>query len=280
MTLRIAATLSITALVFFCGQPKSLAGQWIDVEEGAELLRQQLRPNVSMIFLRVSLDRFDVRVATPQIPTFDGSKEKARPSSDVEQYTPERKPKGFFLEDYINRYVALAAISASYVETFSPPTPLGQIKSSGRVIGMPHFSWATEGVFCSDEGRVLIENATRPLADMNYRDCLQVGPILLQQSAVPAGLQNADGKGSDYDKIVSGQVGHSVVCIDGAGKVLLGLIGKIPLSQMVTALRQLPLNCVDAIRLQPGGMQVKSDLFGTDKYLHPSALVVLDNNRH
>ena len=75
--------------------------------------------------------------------------------------------------------------------------------------------------------------------------------------------------------MVKGQVGHSVVCIDNAGRVLLILASKISLSELITALQQSPIDCSDAIRLQPGGLQVNSDLYGTDNYLHPSAVVVV-----
>lgn len=260
---RIAFTLLVAAMILLCSQPKSFA-QWIVVTDGAELLRQQPHN----VFLRVALDHFNIRVATPRVPKFGVA-------NQTSGQNPERTPRGFFLEDYIYRYDALAAISASYVLTFSPPTPLGQIKSDGMLVGTPHSSWATEGVFCSDDGRASIEVATRSLADMDYRDCLQVGPILLRDNAVPTGLPSSTASGSDYDKMISGQVGHSIACIDNTGHVLLGLIGRIPLSELVTALRQPPLNCASAIRLQPGGMRVKSDLYGTDSYLHPSALVVV-----
>jgi Phosphodiester glycosidase len=266
MRRRVLPMLSIAALILFCSQPKSFA-QWVVVADGAELLQQQPHDNVTMTYLRVALDRFNIRVATPRVLKFGAA-------NQTPGQNPERSPRGFFLDEYISRYDALAAISASYVKTFSPPTPLGQIKSDGIIVGTPHSSWATEGVFCSDKGRASIEVATGSLADMNYRDCIQVGPILLQDHTVPADLLSSTTGGSDYDKMINGQVGHSIACIDKAGRVLLGLTGRMPLSELVAALKHAPLYCASAIRLQPGGMQVKSNLYGTDSYLHPSALVV------
>jgi hypothetical protein len=131
-------------------------------------------------------------------------------------------------------------------------------------------------VFCSDKGRASILVAGSSLANLDYRDCLQVGPILLRDGAVQPNLQSSSAAGSDYDKMIKGQVAQAMVCIDSAGRVLLGVTSnRVPLADMVTALQQPPINCANAIRLQPGGMQVNSDLFGVDNYLHPSALLVI-----
>ena len=173
--------------------------------DGVELLRQRIHGNVQITSLRVSLDKFDVRVATPQVQKFGAGNRAAELAGN-----PERSPRGLFLDDYINRYNALAAISAGYVVTFSPPTPLGQTKSDGVVIGTPHSSWATEGMFCSDKGRAAIDIAVSSLANVEYRDCLQVGPILLRNGVVPTGLPSSAGTGSDFEKMVKGHVGHSV----------------------------------------------------------------------
>ncbi len=271
MSFRIAQALLIAACILLFDQQRPFA-QWLPVEDGVEILRQPLDGNIPMTYLRISLDRFDVRVATPRVPKFGA----ARSGSET-GLNPERGARGLFLDDYVSRYNAVAAISAGYVATFSPPTPLGQIKSDGVVIGTAHSSWATEGTFCSDKGRASIEIAGDMLTKPDYRDCLQVGPMLLLNGAVPSGLQNSSGKGSDYDRMVNGQVTQAMVCTDLAGRVLLGLTAKsgVTLSELVAALKQAPINCLNAVRLQPGGMLVKSDLYGVDNYLHPSALLVI-----
>jgi hypothetical protein len=264
---RIISTLLIAGCILFWSEPKLFA-QWQSVADGAELLRQPLHGGIAMTYLRVSLDKFNVRVATPRIPKFGVTSKDA--------FNPERGARGLFLDDYLARYKGLAAISAGYVVTFSPPTPLGQIKSDGVVIGTPHSSWATEGTFCSDKGQASIETSTDPLSKSKYRDCLQVGPVLLLEGAVPSGLLSS-ANGSDYDKMVRGQVPQAMVCIDSSGRVLLGLTAKsgVTLSEFVIALQHDPINCLNALRLQPGGMMVGPELYGSDVYLHPSALLVL-----
>lgn len=271
MSLRAAPTLAIATIFMLLFDPPHVFAQWAPVADGVELLQQPLHGGqITMTFLRVSLDKFDVRVAVPRISKFGAS------SSDATS-NPDRSPRGLFLDDYINRYNALAAISASYVETFSPPTPLGQIKSDGLITGTSHSSWATEGTFCSDKGRALVGISSDLAAKSNYRDCLEVGPLLLLGGAIPNALPSSSATGTDYNRMINGQVPHSIVCIDNAGRVLLGLTAKsgATLSEIVTTIQQAPIKCSDAIRLQPGGMRVNSDLFGVDRYLHPSALLVI-----
>ena len=199
------------------------SAQWEPVEDGIELLRAS--DSNSITYIRVSLDRFDVRVATPRVHKFGTTA-----PSDSNAYS-ERSPRGLLLDDYIARYDALAAISAGYVETISPPTPLGLIKSDGVTIGTAHSSWATEGAFCSDKGRASIEIATSTL-DADYRDCLQVGPILLLNGNIPKGLPSSSGSGGDFDKMMKGEVGQAMVCIDSSGRALFGLARRMPLATM------------------------------------------------
>jgi Phosphodiester glycosidase len=257
---------ALLALCIVPSQATAAFAQWTALPDGIELLRKQLPGNTYMTFSRVSLERFDVRVATPRVPRFG--------LGDVSS-SLERNPRGLFLEDYLSRYDALASISAGYVVSFSPPTPLGQIKSDGVIVGQPHSSWATEAVFCSDKGKALIESS--PSADIpGYRDCLQIGPLLLRDGTAPAGLLNSTGRGADYDRMIKGQVGQAVICIDRGGRIVLGVSAKsVALSVVVTTLQGPELDCANAVRLQPGGMRVNGVLFGVDQYLHPSALLVL-----
>jgi hypothetical protein len=72
--------------------------------------------------------------------------------------TLERAARGYFLKDYRTLYRAKAVLSGGYIASFSPPMALGLVKSNGVVANEFHKSWLTEGFFCSDVGRVKIDD--------------------------------------------------------------------------------------------------------------------------
>ena len=133
---------------------------------------------------------------------------------------PERAPQGLSLSDLLIRYGALAVMSGGYIDTYSPPTALGFVKSNDILVAPPRNSWLTNGVFCSDKGRAVIQSG---IPD-NFRDCLQAGPVLLSGGRAPPQSNN-----QGYTKLAQSVQEQGFICLDFQGHVVLGVSDKINL---------------------------------------------------
>jgi uncharacterized protein YigE (DUF2233 family) len=212
-----------------------------------------------------------VRVLSSLVSISDGSS-RGDPVSNL-----ERKARGLFLEDYQRRYGALAILSGGYFASFSPPSPLGFVKSNRISISSPHESWLTEGMLCTDEGRLEItlkaQRADRP----EFRDCLQAGPLLLLNGQAPTNLPSRGAPG--FEKLARSVQEQTFVCIDKQGKVILGVTEEADLAAVTEWLRRPDIGCADAIRLtgsNTSGLRVLSQLYGQDEYLFPSVIAVMN----
>lgn len=167
------------------------------------LQKQQLSPGKSVSYIRVDLAGFDVRVLTPLV-SLQGT---GTPSGN-----PDRAAQGLYLLDYLNRYRALAVMSGGYIDSYSPPTALGSVKSNGTLIAPPHNSWLTNGIFCSDAGRAIVQAAGSDDTKIDLRDCVQAGPSLLN-----AGQAAPQSGGTQYLKLAESIQEQGFICIDGEG---------------------------------------------------------------
>ena len=157
------------------------------IADGLELHRASLGRGEAT-YLRVDLGKFDVRVLTALVPIDE-------PNISPTQ-TLERAARGYFLKDYRTLYGAKAVLSGGYIASFSPPMALGLVKSNGVIANEFHKSWLTEGLFCSDVGRVKIDD---DVDKDEFRDCLQTGPLLLLRGQPPRDGRST--RASGYDKL-------------------------------------------------------------------------------
>jgi hypothetical protein len=224
---------------------------------------KELSSGKAVNYIRVDLSNFDVRVITPLV-SLSGN----QPASN----NPERMPQGFLLSDYLTRYHAIAVMSGGYIDSYSPPTALGFVKSNGTLVAPPHNSWLTNGLFCSDVGRAVIQSAS-PLSNRSdLRDCLQAGPFLLS-----AGHVLTD-NGTGYLKLAQSVQEQGFICIDTQSRVLLGVSDKMNLPTLIEFLNSPEIGCKDALRLtgqDTAGLRDRNHLFGHDEYLFPNAIGIL-----
>jgi hypothetical protein len=158
------------------------------LSEGLTLHKIAIDNDRNAILLRVSLEKFDVRVLAALAPLRDVAL--------YAQTSPERAARGYFLREYGRMYDALAVLAGGYIADFSPPTPLGLVASNGVVASPPHESWLTEGVFCSDSGRARIGKLDDGANPVSFRDCLQAGPLLLLDGKQPADVPSTRATGT------------------------------------------------------------------------------------
>jgi hypothetical protein len=223
-------------------------------------------PSVDVNYVRVSLKDFDVRVLAASAPT------DAQPGSSL---SPDRMASGYSLQDYQSRYGAFAVLSGGFIDSYSPPTPLGLVRSNGVQISGIHHSWLVDGFFCSDTEHAEIVPVSNDVSRENFRDCVQSGPLLLldkKEFSDPARDEIANFKefaGAPYER--------TFVCITNDGNVILGLTGKVELPKLASALLEPEFNCRDAIGLTSfvsAGLRVGDTLLGGDNFLFPSVIAI------
>ncbi len=239
---------------------------WIStnaVAKDLNIQKQELSGGQAVNFIRVDLSDFDVRVITPLVALGGNF-----PASN----NPERMPQGFLLSDYLTRYNAVAVMSGGYIDSYSPPTALGFVKSNGTLVAPPHKSWLTNGLFCSDVGRAVIQSSSPVSNKSDFRDCLQAGPLLL--SAGHALTEH----GAGYQKLAQSLQEQGFICIDSQSRVLIGVSDKINLLTLIEFLSLPEIGCKDALRLtglDTAGLRDRNHLFGHDEYLFPNAIGIL-----
>jgi hypothetical protein len=228
---------------------------------------EQVSGGKSVNYIRVDLVSFDVRILTPQV-----SLRGVSPSSN----NPERMPQGFYLSDYLSRYNAAAVMSGGYIDSYSPPTALGFVKSNSTLIAPPHTSWLTNGIFCSDVGRVIIQAVGSDINRPEFRDCLQAGPLLLSAGHAPSPSSSSSSAG--YLKLTQSVQEQGFICIDSNTRVLIGITDKINLGTLGEFLIRPDIGCRDALRLtglDTAGLRDHDHLFGHDDFSFPNAIGIL-----
>jgi hypothetical protein len=223
----------------------------------------QIAAGKNMNLIKFPLDRFDVRVLSPSLNWTEGYGRD-----------PDRKAKGFYLEDYKRRFDAVAVQAGGYIDSYSPPTSLGLVRSNGQVVSRQRDSWLTEAALCSDTGNVKIDLVD--LVRLPFRDCVQAGPLLLRSGKPPSDLPSRKAPG--FAKLSLSVQEQNFACVASDGRILLGVTDKIDLPTLVFALQRPEVSCVDAIRLtglDTAGLRIGTTLFGNDDYLYPNAIGVV-----
>lgn len=262
-----AATVSMFGLLLMAAQAQAEDSVGT-ISDGLVLHRTTAGDGQRAVYLRVNPDKFDVRVLTALAPLSDYKTAKIR--------SLERAPRGFFLRDYLRISSAAAVLSGGYLASFSPPEPLGFIKSNNVLANSVHDSWLTEGVFCSGVGQAQIERMRAPDDYAEYRDCLQAGPLLLIEGKPPFDAPSAQAHG--YGKLKSSMQEQAFICTTADNRVVLGVTGKIDIPALVEFLGRDEVGCVDAIRLtghKTAGITLGTETFGYDEYLFPSVIAVI-----
>lgn len=265
----VVATITIWISIILT-QPAGAESSRKTVSNGVDFVQMWVASNKAINFISISLDKADVRVLTPLVPLL----EAARPSVDTGDIS--RAARGLFLEDYMRQFGAVAVISGGYMESNSPPSPLGLVKSNHVPIAPANDSLLTNALFCSDKGRAAVQIVTRAVDRPEFRDCLQAGPILLQKGRPLDGVLNAVPSG--YGRLLSPVQRQSFACMDADGHVILGVSEEIDGHTLISALQGSIMRCLDAMRLtsfDTAGLFVKNELFGSDDYLFPNAIGVI-----
>ncbi len=243
---------------------------WLVAAEGQDSLNLrhiQLADNKRLHFVRVSLQLHDVRILSPLI-TLNADGYARRVSGN-----PERAVRGVYLQEYLTRFGADAVGSGGYIDSYSPPSSLGFVKSGGITLNSEHNSWLTEAIFCSDRGKATIALAKLFPASSEFRDCIQAGPLLLQNGKAPSEIPSH--KSSGYLKLAASVQEQMFVCIDAKQQLLLGVTDKIDIPTLTAALTKPEVGCLNAIRLtgqDTAGLRTKDNLYGNDDYLFPNAI--------
>lgn len=239
-------------------------------QDSLNLRHIQMADNKRLHFVRVSLQLYDVRILSPLV-TFNTDGSARRVSGN-----PERAVRGVYLQEYMTRFGAHAVGSGGYIDSYSPPSSLGLVKSGGVMLGSEHNSWLTEAIFCSDQGKATIALAKSFSASSEFRDCVQAGPLLLQNGKVPSELLSH--KSSGYLKLAASVQEQMFICIDSKQQLLLGITDKIDIPTLTATLTKPEVGCSNAIRLtgqDTAGLRTKDNLYGNDDYLFPNAIGVI-----
>jgi hypothetical protein len=259
---------AIFVVALSCWSLSAAAEQFREnLQEGLVLQHIQIAENKQMHLVRISLRYFDVRVLSPLVSLV---------TKQSTNSNPERLARGYYLQEYLLRFGAEVVSSGGYIDSYSPPTSLGLVKSAGATVSSAHISWLTEAIFCSDEGRATIEFMKADFSKSDFRDCLQAGPMLLRQGKIPADTLSR--KSTGYLKLARSVQEQLFLCLDSAQQVVLGVTDEIDLPTLTASLIKQEVGCSDAIRLtgqDTAGLRTKKKLFGNDDYLFPNAIGVV-----
>ena len=172
------------------------------------------------------------------------------------------------------RFDAVAVLSGGYIETYSPPTPLGFVKSSGRRFSGFHKSWLTDSVFCSDRGEAVIDYTENADVDpARFRDCVQAGPLLLRHASVVQ--PHLDQDTSRYQQLTQSNQEQTFICTTKENHVLIGVTDKMYLTTLVEFLHSPAIGCYNAMRLtgfDTSGLIVGDKTYNADDFLFPNAI--------
>ena len=166
-------------------------------------------------------------------------------------------------------------ISGGYLSSFSPPTPLGLVKSNGVLVSRPHDSWLVEGLYCENGSEAVIVKWQEENDLSSFRDCLQAGPILLLGGKQPQDVPSVESTG--YKKLAYSVQEQAFLCTLIGKRVALGITSETNLPALVDFLRD-KVGCIDAIRLtgkETAGLRYKDKLYGKDQFLFPSAIGIV-----
>ncbi|MCG5249056.1 phosphodiester glycosidase family protein [Methylorubrum extorquens] len=187
----------------------------------------------------------------------------------------DQSVKGLFIDDYFEISRAKLVISGGYMSSFSPPIALGYLRVGGRQINPLHKSWITSGYFCTTGTEWTIEPATKELPPTRYKDCLQAGPLFIDEGVdryVLGGTISVNER-----KLAESEQIQAFVCSNKNGQLLFGVVDEIRLDKLSKWLVERG-KCHSALRLSgstSAGLRVKDQLFGSNDLPLTDAIAVL-----
>lgn len=170
--------------------------------------------------------------------------------------------RALLLGDYYRSSKAKIIISGGYMASFSPPTPLGLVKVDGTELSRPHKTWIGTGMVCAAGQQVRIAPFEALVSDKASTDCIQSGPLLVQNGV--AHYNDNDDIKIGEKKLVDSVQEQAFICIDGEQKIKLGVSDPIRLDDFTHILVD-KLHCQDALRLSGGptaGLETQFGLAG------------------
>ncbi len=180
------------------------------------------------------------------------------------------------LNEFIQSANFAAVHSGGYLSSIQPAYPLGYIKVRTVTLNKPHKTWITDGFICTDGKKIVIDAYKNEAQFEPWPDCLQSGPLLVQNNS-KATLNN-----TNDPKFVNGKHKRSFICLAQDNQVFMGITSEIDLFTLASFLskpkNENGLGCKDAIALTGGntaGMLVRTTEHGTPRLIESGNLNVL-----
>ena len=171
---------------------------------------------------------------------------------DVLAQSPREKITGRTLLAYQKIHGVKAVLSGGFLKSFSPPIPLGMVKTNGQLQNRPiEKTDQLNGVFGIEGSRPRLVKFTDGISFDGWDDCIQAGPLLIDSGRIV--IDETRLVLPATKELVFGRFIRSFVAIDRAGHVLLGLTGEISLPDLASVLARSPreggLDCEAALNL-------------------------------
>jgi hypothetical protein len=199
------------------------------------------------------------------------------PDRFSEKAEGSRGATGYSIREFASSPGVVAALSGTYLSSFSPPLPLGYVRSGGTRYNSAHSSWLTDGMICTTEGVPKLVASTTPPPEPpdGPSDCLQAGPILMRD-----GQPAWEPKTSSQQQLWTSDQPQALVClVDERAKLIA--TDSFPVRDLIPVISDQsgPLACTDALRLTgstTAELHVKGlGPFTGQETLLPNALVVV-----
>ncbi|WP_372088593.1 hypothetical protein P7L79_03595 (plasmid) [Tistrella mobilis] len=157
-----------TICIFFFIDHESISKEFDNV-----FIHHQVYNKINIIYYKIPQNKGVIRIVSPRFEHYLAAKS---PSSIIQNLAPD----GSFILDMVDYFKPDALISGGYLSSLEPPIGLGGLKISERTLQPIHHSWLTNGIFCSSGTTWMIRDFVDKDDFYNDMDCLQAGPILLQ----------------------------------------------------------------------------------------------------
>lgn len=236
------------------------------IEDGIQLNTVRLSVDGQEISARV-LDAdtavFGLHVATSQNPD-------RRPEPEGGRY----KAAGYSIREFAAGPDVVAAMTGTYLSSFTPPLALGYVRAQGETYNSAHGSWLTTGMVCTVDGvPQIFESSSGPLDDAE--DCIQSGPLLVQGGSAAWAASSPS-----QQRLWNSAQEQAIICTYGQG-VRLIVTEPITTGALMPLLTvgDGPLACTDAVRLS-GAQTAELHVTGRGGFtefetLMPNAFVVV-----
>jgi hypothetical protein len=206
--------------------------------------------------------------AASQLPELD-----CRRSEALQQQKANPTEDSRLLREYLASG-AVAVLSGGYMESFAPPVALGYVSVDGVEISRRHSSWLTSAAICQRDDEVVIA-AMDGFDVATFDSCLQAGPLIVDGGIGRYG-EGVEVSGAER-KLARSVQEQAFVCLDGEGRLLLGVSDPISLSDLTGFLVE-TLQCRQAMRLSghiTAGLAAAEQTFGHNEVPLHNALGIV-----